>query len=137
MGGDVFSVPAGTALTIAPIRLTKGARLRITMQDPGGHLQRNESRPGEKMLVTIGVPGVGYTFVPIVGNTQTDRAYEMLVPRQQNVTVRVASDVFSMADSTGKAVSSAAAGGHVMDIPVPAAGSPPNAVLRITGVRAQ
>lgn len=132
-GKGVFAVSAGQKLVLASIKLEKGGRVRVSFIDPAGLLKQSEPRPHTRMLVKIGVPGMGFAMMPVVEDTGARRSYEMLVPRQRGVRLRIVSDVFDLADDQNKAV--AIANGHDRDVVVPANGALPPISFRVAALR--
>lgn len=132
-GSRTFAVAPSQRLAAPAIRLEKGARFRVAFTDPAGRLEQGAGQA--RMLVKIGVPGMGFTMMPVVEDTGARRTYEMLVPRQRPVKLRLVSGDVAIADSQDKAVAIAA--GHDREIVLPATGAPPPLSFRVTGVSAR
>lgn len=125
------AVTSGQRVSVPTIRLTKGVRIKVNIADPTGALAKNETRPQQKLQVTVGVPGVGYTFMSPTASTATGRTYEMLVPREQALKLRLTARDLAVADQQGRALNTAA--GHEVGINVPASGTPAPLAFTVTG----
>jgi hypothetical protein len=134
-GGGLVTVAAGQQLTVPAIRMAKGVRVRVNFADPSGLLERDEPRPNARLQVKIGVPGVGFTFLPVVEKGGAQRGYEMLVPRGQALKLRLLSSHFTIADGQGRTLN--AVQGHDVELAAPSEGAMAPLTFRVTAAGAR
>lgn len=127
------SITGGQQRAIPAIRMASGVRLKLNVLDVNGVLERDEPTPYQRLLVTLGVPGAGFTFLPLTARANGQRGYEMLVPRGRSVRVRLASNHFQVTDGQGRELDMAV--GHNIDVPVPAQGEPEPLSFRVVTVQ--
>lgn len=129
---DLVVVRAGKTTT-SNLVLNKGHRLRVRLNDPTGRLTALDTRPGEKMQLTIGPTSSSFVFLPVSSAQANAREHSILVPFDADLSLRVFSRTFQLADNANAAID--ATNGRAIPVRVAKGSSPAPIVLKVTGVQ--
>jgi hypothetical protein len=129
-GTSVSLTQSQPSATISVV-LTKGAAVRLRVNDSAGLLTANEAKtPGAHLLVGVGMDNLLFRPAAIVSQDAAGRTYQVVVPFDRSVQISVASAHFQLSEVTGKAL---AKFGNLIPVLVPSGQQPPNLVLNVTG----
>lgn len=122
-------------VTLPVVRLAKGYRVKVQVNDPDGHVDRNEGKTAGADLVVGVWRGPDFTAMPLAANDGKVRAYELTLPYSTAASLVVQSSFYAVADDKGKLVD--AAKGARLDLPALASGAaaPGAVVFQVTGKR--
>jgi hypothetical protein len=126
-----FVVAAGQTVSGAVIKVTKRARLPISVSDP----QHSITAQGATRMAppVIGAMAVSGAFIAaeLTTRTTTGRTYTVTLPFDALTGVFVSGGSYQLTDASANAVAS---GGRLVQVTVPSNGTPPNLSFTVKGI---
>jgi hypothetical protein len=102
----VATVEPGEAVTMPPFVLAEGVDFYVRVDDPQGRLASTLGKvAGANLLLAVRAPNGMTAPVPATATSAAGSDFHLLVPPDTDLEFIAFSSTFSMADSTGKAIS--------------------------------
>jgi hypothetical protein len=100
---EVVKLTAGQSIKTADRSIARGRRVEIEVNDPGGHLDRNEVKDSGVHLM-VGVWGANRTFHPasIASKGRQGRTYSVVIPFDKPVRLEVTGRKLDVEDDKGR-----------------------------------